>query len=421
MAEAGSRRSAFAWNFAGTTLYNFSQWLVLAILGRLFSQATVGEYSLLLALTAPVFLLTGLNLRVIQATDARRRWSVSQFERMRHLLNAVAMGISFLIGVFTFTDMGLLAALVAVCGAKAVEARGQLNYGYFQVHDRLDYVAQSLLSRALLGPMMVALAAFLTDSLAWSAVGLMVGWVIPQLLLDKPRVQRLIRNDPQATRPEEPRTVPALRAMLTKGFPLGVDAGVSSLSINAPRYLLQATAGSAALGGFVPLAYLAQLISSITSAMATTLISPMSRAYHEGRRKYFVRSLVRLVAFGAGVSAAAMVAAWAIGDWVIARALGPEYVNRPLLMALLLSSTVITLQRMLSKALEASTAFTRYMLVDSVTLATVALASVVLIPKFGALGAAHSLTMGFLLGTAVVLAMVVKLVNTMPDSPASRD
>ncbi len=69
-----SLRRNFAWNLLGETSYSLGQWLLLVLLARLQSPEIVGQFAYALAVTAPVYLLVGLNLRVVQATDARAVW-----------------------------------------------------------------------------------------------------------------------------------------------------------------------------------------------------------------------------------------------------------------------------------------------------------------------------------------------------------
>ena len=62
----------FSWTLIGTLeLYAFCQWGMLVVLAKLCSTLMVGQCALALAITAPVFVFVGLNLRTVQVTDAR--------------------------------------------------------------------------------------------------------------------------------------------------------------------------------------------------------------------------------------------------------------------------------------------------------------------------------------------------------------
>ena len=66
-----SLRSNVVWTLIGSLTYALCQWVMLSVLAKWGSPALVGEFALGLAVTAPVFMLTNLQLRAIQATDAR--------------------------------------------------------------------------------------------------------------------------------------------------------------------------------------------------------------------------------------------------------------------------------------------------------------------------------------------------------------
>src|SRR5262245_13252375 len=66
-----SLRTNFLWTLAGNVVYAGCQWGMLIVLAKLGTPAMVGEFSLGLAICAPIFMLSNLNLRGVQATDAR--------------------------------------------------------------------------------------------------------------------------------------------------------------------------------------------------------------------------------------------------------------------------------------------------------------------------------------------------------------
>src|ERR1044072_4016691 len=64
-----SLRTNFSWTLAGNLIYSGCQWGVLIVLARLGSPEQVGQFALALAVTAPVIMLSNLQLRGVLATD----------------------------------------------------------------------------------------------------------------------------------------------------------------------------------------------------------------------------------------------------------------------------------------------------------------------------------------------------------------
>src|SRR4029079_4222728 len=79
-----------SWISVGNGIRAGCQWGMIAALAKLGTPQIVGQYSLGLAITAPIFLLTGLQLNAIQATDAASEFSFSNYFTLRVLDAGVA-------------------------------------------------------------------------------------------------------------------------------------------------------------------------------------------------------------------------------------------------------------------------------------------------------------------------------------------
>ncbi|WP_026818200.1 lipopolysaccharide biosynthesis protein [Arthrobacter castelli] len=414
-----SLRRNFSWNFAGTVTYNLAQWLLLVILAHVAGAAQVGLFSLMLAISAPVFLTVGLNLRVLQVTDASRFWRLSEYLALRHILNLLAVLLTVAAGAIAGLHGEELFALVIIALAKCVEAVSQTYYAYFQQHDRLDLVARDLVARSATGPILFLIGVAYGGNLVFGASGLLVGWLIPQLLLDRPNARRLAAQGGLALRREGGLDWRSMVRLARKGVPLGLDQGLSSLAINIPRYAVQGVLGPASLGIYATLAYLAQTVQLITSTLTTAAINRLSIHHYEGRKKAFLRLLTKLTAFGMAVMAVAILGAFLLGEPFLQLVLGEQYADRSLLIALMLSAGVTTFQRALCKGVEAARRFKTYVLVDIATTAGVAGLSWYCVERWGLEGAAVAMAGGFGIGIIVVGVVLFDVVRKMPKVAAS--
>jgi O-antigen/teichoic acid export membrane protein len=142
-----SIRWSFAWSLLGNGAYSFCQWAALAVIAKLGSADMVGQYALSLAITAPVFMFTNLQLRAVQVTDARGEHTFGDYAAVRVLGSLAAL---VAVTVFAFTAIAdsstrLLLALVALW--KLFESFSDIFAGEMQKHERLDCVSVSLLWR----------------------------------------------------------------------------------------------------------------------------------------------------------------------------------------------------------------------------------------------------------------------------------
>lgn len=411
-----SLRWGFVWNLTGSVAYNFSQWVLLWILARLSAPEEVGQFTYLMALAAPVFLTVGLNLGTVQVTDTTRRYSLDDFFLVRTITNMAAVLLSLGLGALVGIEGSLFWALLFVTLAKSVENVSLSCYGYYALVGRFDVLAWSMLLRAVLGPSAFGGAYAATFELWIACAALALAWLVVGLLFDSPTVRRLAASEGMPRRGWKAARRRNVLELFRRSLPLGLDQGVSSYSINLPRYAVDHVLGPSRLGLYGAQAYLAQVVTMITMAMTGVFVPRLARAYALGDRRSFVRDLVRMCAAGSSLALAGLVMAVLVGEWFLSVTLGPDYANVRLLVLLMLASWFITLQRVLSKGLEASHRFRSYLLVDVVTLLGIAIPLWPLVARFGVDGAALASSFGFALGALVMAVYLSTIVRSMPGS-----
>jgi O-antigen/teichoic acid export membrane protein len=408
-----SLRRNFAWNLTGNVVFNLAQVLLLVAVARIGGVGTVGQFALMLAIAAPVFLTVGLNLRVVRATDVERRWTHQQYSRLRWWLNLVATAVTMVVGVALGLDGVNVLALLFVCVSKSAEAASLVIYGYMQLRERMDLVARSMIARALLGVAGFVCGGWSTGELAPACAGLATAWLIVWLALDRPAASELRAAESVEQGRPEARPVGSTAELVRKAVPLGADTGVLSLAANVPRYAVEIVGGAAALGVFATAAYFAQAFSTLTGALGDAVVAPLAKHSFADDRAAFTRLLVRLIAFALAVSGAAMAAAWLVGGWLTSRLMGPEFVDQPVLVLMMAAAGATTLQRSLGRGLHARHLYRQLLVVDVGVLVVVALLALVLTPAYGSVGAALSPLIAFAVGAVACLALLVRSVTAM--------
>src|ERR1700721_2858641 len=84
-------RVGFSWSFVGWVGYAGCQWLMLSVMAKLGNPTIVGQFAFALALSAPVFMFSNLNLRVVQSTDALSEYKFSDYATLRLLSSSFAL------------------------------------------------------------------------------------------------------------------------------------------------------------------------------------------------------------------------------------------------------------------------------------------------------------------------------------------
>jgi len=163
---------------SGNAIYAASQWALLIIVAKLGSVVQVGQFAYALALTAPIFILSQLQLRGLQATDAAGEYSFAEYLSLR--VATTAFAILAVVGLaFLTTDAGPQRGVVlAMAVAKAIESVADVAHGRLQQIERLGAIAASFASRGVGGLLAFSLAFAVWRDLAPAIAAMTLWWVI---------------------------------------------------------------------------------------------------------------------------------------------------------------------------------------------------------------------------------------------------
>lgn len=78
----------------GNITYAGAQFVIVILLNKFGSSAIVGQYSLGLAVTAPIFMLSHLHLRSVLIVDSSGKYSFGDFLGLRLITTALAFTIT---------------------------------------------------------------------------------------------------------------------------------------------------------------------------------------------------------------------------------------------------------------------------------------------------------------------------------------
>ncbi|NMO16603.1 lipopolysaccharide biosynthesis protein [Pyxidicoccus fallax] len=397
------RRSAgrnFAWTLSAGLVYALAQWGVLVLFARLGTVERVGEFALGLAISAPVMLMARMQLRALQATDAREAYG---FEHYLGLMALNALG-----GVVLCAGIALVAGYSARAGvvitllavAKGFECLSDVFYGALQRAERMVLIARSLIAKSVLSVALVALALWATGSSEVAAAALGLSWALVLFLFDVPayrrefggaRPWRRLWQDPwreHGTR---------LRSLLGLAYVLGIVALLGSLRPNIPRYLLESHAGPAELGVYAALAYFSALGGRVVQSLGQVLSPRLGRYHAAGDAGRYGRALLGFVGGAALVGVCAIAGAALLGRPVLTLFYGAPYArNLDLFTWLMVAAALEYVGVSLQAALTAARELKGQMLMLVVSVGVVALAGLWWVPSAGPLGAAWALSVGWL-------------------------
>jgi O-antigen/teichoic acid export membrane protein len=359
----------FAWTLAGNVTYAGCQWGMLVALAKLGGAEITGRFVLGLAITAPVVEFAGLQLRELQATDARGKYRFGDYLGLRTATLALALAV--IVGIVAACGYrGEIALVILTIGlAKCVEGVSLQFFGLLQQQERLDLIAVSMMIKGPLSLAALGLGLYFTGSLLVGVAGLLGAWILVLLVYDIPRGAAVARRAKEAgpstldlrpptsdlrppttdhrpptpdlrppttdhRPPDQPSALflirprwhlPTLKKLAWLALPLGFVLMLVSLTDNVPRYFISHVLGERALGIFAPIAYLMLVGNLMVDALAQSASPRLAKHHADGERGAFRKLLTVLVVSAALVGAAGVLVALLAGRPILRILYQPEY------------------------------------------------------------------------------------------------
>lgn len=411
-----STRANVAWTLGGRVVYGASQAAALMVLFKLGDLRMVGQFTLALAITAPVSVLVNLQLRNLFATDTGTRASFATYLRLRWRASAVGVALLFTVAAVGPYSQGAALSICIVALAKAAETAIDLHHGVFQRYARMDYLGQSLALRGIAGVLALACTVTLTGALAPALAAMAGAWLLVLLLLDRPRSAR-VRTEIQtpstggAQTPNETPTSHSAQAwrLLWVALPLGVVTLLDSLTQNTLRYVVEAFHGEEALGMFASMAYLVTLGSVVVFAVGTPIAPALARHYAAGQRRAFGRLALTLIGIGAGIGIAAVAFAQFFGETVLAFIYTPAFVGHGTTFVwVMLAGAFHYVLNLTLYILTAARTLRAQPLIYALALVVSFALAMAWVPKHGLLGAAQAMAAGWAVAVVLALGLAVR-------------
>lgn len=329
-------RRNFSWTFVGNFIYAACQWGMLVVLAKLGNPETVGKFTLGLAITSPIFMFTNLQLRTVQATDAKQQYLFSDYLGLR--LIATGLGL-IAIAIITFVagydwETSLVILLVGL--AKAVESISDVYHGLLQQQERMDRIAISLIIKGFLSLLLLGLGVYLSGNIIWGVVGLVIAWTVPLLTYDIRSSVLMLHQMP----------LPAwhLRTLVKLAWlslPLGFVMMLISLNTNIPRYFIDQYFGKHELGIFAAIAYLMVAGNTVVFALGDSASPKLAKYYVAGNSIAFRTLLLKLVGLAVLLGGAGLLVSVIAGRQILTLLYQHEYAQHTNLFVWLMAVAAI--------------------------------------------------------------------------------
>jgi len=369
----------------------------------------VGKFTFGLAITAPIVMFSNLNFRGLIATDVTGRFHFSDYLGVRMIMNAIALGSIVIILFLSGSGMEIFLIGMVLGVAKIFESQSDLYYGFAQQHERMDFIARSMVLKGTTSLVLLGICTYYTGSIVWGSMGLAVAWAGNFLVYDKSIFRKLTSEvDESSCTPLKIRPsfqFPVIKTLVFLSLPLGFATLLNSLMTNVPRYVLMGGQGERAVGIFSALSYFVIIGARIVTALGDSALPRLARFLAEGHRERYGRLLAQMVLAGFLLGSAAIIVAWIAGYEILMVVYRQEYAAYKTEFVLLLAAAALGYMGIfLQYGLTAARCYRPQPFIQMVSLAALTVGCFALVGAMGLRGAAYAVLISqalYLAGTAV--------------------
>jgi O-antigen/teichoic acid export membrane protein len=403
-AAAPGFRTNFIWTLAANVFYAACQWMMLVAMAKLCAPAEVGIFALGLAVTAPVLMLANLQLRSVQATDARGSFRFNEYFVLRLMTTGLSLVLILLLAAFPSRSAGAAATIAIIGCSKCFEGLSDVLQGYLQQQEQMVVVAKSMMLKGLASILFLCAAISISPTARAAALGICLGSALTFVIYDWPMTSKF-----RALFEAGPTPVQKVRllSLAWLALPLGVVQGLVSLGANIPRYYLERFAGPKDLGIYSALASLIIAGQTVVSALGNVSSPRLARSFAAGKLREYWKLLLGMMAVGLVLGTAGVGVSAIMGRPLLRLLFRPEYAaSSDVLILLMIAGTVAYLAWFAGFGMTAAREFrSQIPLLAAACLAAWA-ASVWLVPSRGLHGAAMALMLSMsvqLAGAVIIL------------------
>ncbi|MEK4510571.1 oligosaccharide flippase family protein [Paenibacillus sp. FSL K6-2524] len=388
----------------GNITYAGAQFVIVILLNKFGSPEIVGQYSLGLAVTAPIFMLSHLHLRSVLIVDTSGKYVFGDFLGLRLVTTAIAFTVAAGFCIISGFDWKTALVIFFISLYRIVESVSDILLGIVQKQERLDQISISRAAKGLFSILIFTVVFIPTQSLILSLFVMILGWLGITTFYDARKARAFTSLVPIFNKS-------TLRQLLIVSSPLGIVLALMSLNTNIPMYAISYFKGEYDLGVYASLSYMIVACNVVVTALGEAITPRLARWHAAGRHKEFVSLLSRMIVMGLGMSAIACVIGWMFGKQLLTLLYSTDVAQEiGLFRWLLVSTLLVFVSSYLWYAITATGNYKAQIPLFLCTAVTNGIACLLLVPAYGVIGAAMGASLGLfvqMIGSVVVLSHVI--------------
>lgn len=378
---SSSGTKSLSWLFLSNIVKSFSQWVVMVILVKFFREDEVGLFTYGLAIAAPVFMFSDMQLKsVLVVEQSKGKDDFLNYILLRCVTTILAvLGLS----IFTIIKGNSSCIITLVVGYKAAESLLDILYGYLQKTNKMVSLARLDILKSIIAILICIIISILFNDILSSIASLIIVSLC-FVLINWLYLYKIIKDN--AGSPKWSRIIDILK----KCFPLGVSVLLLSYITNYPRIVIGETCGVEMLAYYGAYSYLVIGVFQVSNPLQTLLRQRLSLHYQQSNKKAFVSKIKKSV-FGLALYGTAFIIAYCMcGKWVITTLYKDSYVEHSdVVMFLVISQMFLSITGVFATAVLSFNIYTKQVFISMSILIVVVCFTGSLINQYGIYGGAY--------------------------------
>lgn len=368
-------------------VYAASQWATLVVVARIGGPENLGEYTVALAVCAPIIVFTRLNMQTVQATDSRDEYEFCDYALARIILTLGGLALITGYGIFSGHALEAVLVLSGVALFKSIESIGDLVQGLLRKNEQIGAIATATHIRSITLLIGVAIGIYALDSFPAGIMLVALAWWLVFVSYERGQVRKLnvSWHSTNWRRSAD---------LIRKCFPSGLGMLLGSLTVNIPVYVIEHFRGVAQAGYYSAAAFFMALGGLVATALGQAAMARLSVEFSNNRERY--RATLRTILLVSCVlGGSVIVLAKLIGGNILAILYGADYATHEAVLLWIAVATALSFPAtLLGLSLTISRRFNTGLLVHIVSLAVVSILAAIFVPSHGLLGGAWALAGG---------------------------
>ncbi|MDG0826064.1 lipopolysaccharide biosynthesis protein [Staphylococcus equorum] len=267
-------------NFSYVLLANIisaiSKFILMIVITKILTIEELGQYTLALAITAPIALLFNMKMRAYIISSDNINFLT--FKKLRNISNVFSIMSIIIISLLLYKDSFWIMLLVLII--KILDMNGEFYQGWPNKEKLYKKPAKLMILRVLGSTILFIVIATITRSLFWSLYS-QVFFQFLFLIIEKHKNLQITNVKIEKV------GITKVKLLFLTIFPLGVAQFLMSFASSIPKLLLDYSVNVEMVGIFSAITYLITVMNLFMNSLNQALLPYMKKIFIEKRILFF--------------------------------------------------------------------------------------------------------------------------------------